>query len=70
MSEITIGDRVEFVDESAHKIYPTVYPECGTIGTVTDVDKIGIFKVQWPTGTTSYDGLWYANQEKLRKVEK
>ena len=44
MSEILIGDRVEFVDERAHKIYPAVYPECGTIGTVTDIDKIGIFK--------------------------
>lgn len=69
MSEILIGDRVEFTDESAHKIFPAVYPECGTIGTVTDVDKIGILKVQWPTGTTAWDGLWHVSQNKVRKVE-
>lgn len=68
MSEIRIGDKVEYLDHAFRELFPETHPEPGTIGTVIDKNGVGLL-VQWPEGSTSEDDRWWVTSSKVRRVE-
>ena len=55
-----VGDKVVFISEKKHKEFPNIYPEVGTVGTVTKNDKECV-KVKWEKVSTSKDDTWFAD---------
>lgn len=69
MSEIMIGDRVEFIgDDSLHAVAPQYYPKPGTIGSVAKIDPDGTLLVEWQEGSTSEDDTWFVSPISVRRV--
>lgn len=66
---ITVGSRVRFIDESAHKERPYCFPTIGTVGTVCSVDDLGALWVQWPDGATSGNDYWCVNPRFIEEVQ-
>ena len=58
------GDKVRMIDKKAHKQLSYCFPKAGTIGTIEKVDRDNVF-IQWPRHSTSNNGRWWANYEKL-----
>ena len=55
-------DKVVFISEKKHKVFPHFYPEVGTVGTVVNVDGCDAL-VKWEEGSTSKDDTWYCGFE-------
>lgn len=70
---IKIGDFIEFRSSKMHEEEPARYPEPGTVGTVVDIlrdpkKRKVCYKVQWPTGSTSENDVWWADKAWIRKA--
>ncbi len=70
---IEIGDKVRYITEDPEDIKETgYYPPKGTIGTVIGIDSIfavAPYLIQWPEGTTKWNGRWYVEKENIELVE-
>lgn len=70
--EIEIGDKVRYIAEDPEYIKKSgFFPPKGTIGTVIEIDSIVVGApclVQWPEGTTKWNGRWYVEKENIELV--
>lgn len=70
--EIEIGDKVRYVaKDSIEKQKSGYYPPKGTIGVVIgieDLDCPAPYRIQWPEGTTKWNGCWYVEKENIELV--
>lgn len=65
--EIKIGDEVVFTSQESHLRSPTVYPACGTVGTVLSVTSTGGYNVWvlWPEGSTVAPCRWWVKTNQI-----
>ena len=61
-TDYKVGDKVVFISEKKHKVFPRFYPEVGTVGTVVNVDGYDAL-VKWEEGSTSEDDTWFCGFE-------
>lgn len=70
--KIRVGDKVRYIAEDPDDIKETgYYPPKGTIGTVIGIDSIfdvAPYLIQWPKGTTKWNGCWYVEKENIELV--
>lgn len=70
--EIEVGDRVRYITEDTDDIKELgYYPPKGTVGTVIGIDSIfdaAPYHIQWPEGTTKWNGRWYVRREDIEVV--
>lgn len=57
-TDYKVGDKVVFIEGTAHSVFPAFYPEVGTVGTVVSVGVFEVF-VKWEEGSTLLDGHWF-----------
>ena len=71
--EIRRGDKVKYASRcgfsGSEPFGHRWYPEIGTIGEVLCVCSDGDAQVQWPTGATTGDGIWFCPSKCLEVVE-
>ena len=71
--EIEIGDRVRYIaEDSIEDKKCGYYPPKGTIGIVigiADLDCSTPYYIQWPEGTTKWNGCWYVEKENIELVD-
>lgn len=71
--EIKVGDQVRYITEDPDEIKETgYYPPKGTIGTVIGIDSIfsvAPYHIQWPEGTTKWNGRWYVERKDIELVD-
>lgn len=65
--EINIGDEVVFTSQESHLRNPTVYPACGTVGTVLSITPTGGYDiwVLWPEGSTASPCRWWVKTTQI-----
>lgn len=70
--EIEIGDKVRYIAEDPKEDKESgFYPPKGTIGTVIGINSIfdvAPYLIQWPEGTTKWNGRWYVEKENIELV--
>ena len=70
--EIKVGDKVRYIAEDSKEDKESgYYPPKGTIGVVIgieDLDCPAPYHIQWPEGTTKWNGCWYAEKENIELV--
>lgn len=69
VDNIKIGMRVRYTGKPGKGAMSKMYPETGTVGTVSQVNKKGTALVQWPTGSTGCNDLWWAVAADLEPVQ-
>ena len=71
--DIEIGDKVRYITEDPDEIKESgYYPPKGTIGIVIgieDLDRPAPYHIQWPEGTTKWNGCWYVEKENIELVD-
>lgn len=69
---IKIGDKVRYIaKDSIESKESGYYPPRGTIGVVIgieDLDYSAPYRIQWPEGTTKWNGRWYVEKESIELV--
>lgn len=68
MENIKVGDKVRFIDESAHLKHARYFPAVGTMGEVVSMVINERVVVQWPSGSTSGDDRWNCGISQLELV--
>lgn len=70
--EIEVGDKVRYIaEDSIADKESGYYPPKGTIGIVIgieDLDCPAPYLIQWPEGTTKWNGRWYVEKENIELV--
>ena len=68
--EIKVGDKVRYITEDTDDIKETgFFPPKGTVGTVIGIEKDAApYHIQWPEGTTKWNGCWYVGREDIELV--
>ena len=70
--EIKVGDKVRYIAEDSNEDKESgYYPPKGTIGVVIgieDLDCPAPYHIQWPEGTTKWNGCWYVEKENIELV--
>lgn len=61
-TDYKVGDKVVFISEKKHKVFPSYFPEVGTVGTVVNANGCSVL-VKWEEGSTSKDDTWYCGFE-------
>ena len=71
--EIEVGDNVRYIaEDSIEDKESGYYPPKGTIGIVIgieDLDCLAPYHIQWPEGTTKWNGCWYVEKENIELVD-
>ena len=71
--EIEVGDKVRYISEDSIEDKESgYYPPKGTIGVVIgieDLDCPAPYHIQWPEGTTKWNGCWYVEKENVELVD-
>ena len=70
--EIEVGDQVRYIaEDSIEDKESGYYPPKGTIGIVIGIEDLDCpdpYHIQWPEGTTKWNGCWYAEKENIELV--
>ena len=70
---IKVGDKVRYIAEDSKEDKESeFYPPKGTIGIVIgieDLDCPAPYHIQWPEGTTKWNGCWYVEKENIELVD-
>lgn len=70
--EIEVGDKVRYITEDTEESKESgYYPPKGTVGMVIgieDLDCLAQYLIQWPEGTTKWNGRWYVEKENIELV--
>lgn len=73
-NKFNIGDKVRFINHSAHEDYPRFYPVYGTVGEIIDDDGHGYF-IEWPPNSvnvfesSSYENCWWCGYDSVELVK-
>ena len=65
---VKVGSKVRMIDGEAHRNNLWCFPDVGTLGIVTELSYNNC-KVQWPKGTTTEDGRWWCNYNRLEVLQ-
>ena len=70
--EIEVGDKVRYIaEDSIEDKESGYYPPKGTIGVVIGIENLDYpapYHIQWPEGTTKWNGWWYVEKENIELV--
>ena len=68
--EIEIGDKVRYITEDdVSEKELGFFPPNGTIGVVIKIEDDAVpYLIQWPEGTTKWNGCWYVERENVELV--
>lgn len=70
--DIKVGDKVRYIaEDSIEDKESGYYPPKGTIGTVIGIEYLDCpapYLIQWPEGTTKWNGRWYVEKENIELV--
>ena len=68
-----VGRKVEFTNETEHRLCPAFYPEVGTVGVVKEAPYNRDLLVDWGVGnvlmTADEDYAWYCPWRSVELVE-
>ena len=70
--EIKVGDKVRYIaEDSIEDKESGYYPPKGTIGIVIGIEDLDLpapYHIQWPEGTTKWNGCWYVEKENIELI--